>query len=1736
VKIISKPHIYASLFLLLISLAGGSHAQIPQPERDALIALYNSTGGADWSNSTGWMGAAGTECDWYGITCSNGSVTELRLSGNSLSGSIPSELGRLTNLTTLDLAFNSLSGSIPSELGNLTNLTDLFLDINSLSGNIPSELGNLTNLAYLYLNNNTLTGSIPSELGNLTNLIGLPLYNNSLTGSIPPELGNLSMLSSLHLGRNSLSGSIPSELGNLTNLTNLSLDENRLSGVIPPELGNLTNLTGMYLQNNSLRGSIPPELGSLINLTNLYLNDNSLTGRIPSELGNLTNLIRLSLDNNSLSGSIPTSLNSFGISDNAFNAAPAVSISDGNRTIDDTDGAAGEAVSFTATATDSDGSVASSSWLIAGEVVASGTSANLTLGDGTTTVTFRATDDDGDSSSTSVTITVVAPSLERDALIALYNSTSGADWTNNAGWMGAAGTECDWYGITCSNGSVTELRLSGNSLSGSIPSELGNLTNLTGLYLNDNSLSGSIPSELGNLTNLRSLYLYNNSLSGNIPPELGNLSMLVRLPLGRNSLSGDIPSELGNLTNLTNLSLDENRLSGNIPPELGNLNSLTRLILPNNSLSGSIPSELGNLTNLTLLYLNGNSLSGSMPPELGGLTNLTNLYLNDNSLSGSIPSELGNLTNLAVLNLDNNSLSGSVPSSLNSFGISVSAFNAAPAVSISDGNRTIDDTDGAAGETVSFTATATDSDGSVASSSWLINGAEVASGTSANLTLGDGSTTVTFRATDDDGDSTSTSVTITVVAPVIANVAPVVAIIGGNRSIVDTDGLTGETVSLSATATDADGELASTSWLIGGAEVASGTSANLTLGDGSTTVTFRATDDDGDSTSTSVTITVVAPVIPNVAPVVAIIGGNRSIVDTDGLTGETVFVSATATDADGELASTSWLIGGAEVASGTSASLSLADGSTTVTFRATDDDGDSTSTSVTITVVAPVIANVAPVVAIIGGNRSIVDTDGQFDESVSLSATATDADGELTSTSWLIGGAEVASGTSADLTLGDGSTTVTFRATDDDGDSTSTSVTITVGGPFEREALMAFYFDAGGEWWANNTGWMGAGTECDWYGITCSNGIVTELRLGGNSLSGSGLIISGLRYLTNLEYLDLGGNSLSGSIPPEQLRYLTNLEYLDLGGNSLSGSIPSELGNLTNLNRLYLERNSLSGNIPSELGNLTNLTILDLSDNSLTGRIPSELGNLTNLIRLYLDNNSLSGSIPPELGSLINLTNLYLNDNSLTGRIPSELGNLTNLKDWSLRSNRLSGSIPPEVGILTNDHFRTFSYNPLERYALFALVWATGGDIAWDGAGGWGSEDYTADPPGTECDWYGITCSNGSVTELRVSGFEGDLYGELELEGRLPYELSWLTNLTILDLSGHSIGGDLYLSPESPDQIRNEGFGELVNLTKLNLGGNRFTGSIPAELGNLTNLTELNLASNRLTGSIPSELGNLTNLTSLNLDYNSLSGSIPTSLNSFGISDNAFNAAPAVSISGGIRTIDDTDGVAGEVVSVTATATDSDGELASTSWLIGDEVVASGTSARLPLSDGSTTVTFRATDDDGESTSTSVTITVEAPAETKEEFVTLYNGITAPSFLNEEKKINTVSVFDMNKLKLRSCIRLTLGGEPYSLNGYEQYDMNFNLLSLGDLTFGLVDFRPFNLNGSSNQFGETPDCSGQFELSSNVYKDIIAVPGTTEAGNLKYDYYDLVIDLIDMDSLLFKLRDISIITGSSSVR
>ena len=98
-----------------------------------------------------------------------------------------------------------------------------------------------------------------------------------------------------------------------------------------------------------------------------------------------------------------------------------------------------------------------------------------------------------------MTITVTA---DRAALVALYNATGGADWTNNTNWLSNEALS-EWHRVeTDEDGRVTALRLVANELSGKIPAELGNLTNLEDLFLNRNELSGPLPLTLSALSQL----------------------------------------------------------------------------------------------------------------------------------------------------------------------------------------------------------------------------------------------------------------------------------------------------------------------------------------------------------------------------------------------------------------------------------------------------------------------------------------------------------------------------------------------------------------------------------------------------------------------------------------------------------------------------------------------------------------------------------------------------------------------------------------------------------------------------------------------------------------------------------------------------------------------------------------------------------------------------------------------------------------------------------------------------------------------------------------------------------------------------------------------------------------------------------------------------------------------------------------------------------------------------------
>ncbi len=188
---------------------------------------------------------------------------------------------------------------------------------------------------------------------------------------------------------------------------------------------------------------------------------------------------------------------------------------------------------------------------------------------------------------------VSTPASDREVLIRLYHATNGPNWRSNANWLSDAPLD-EWSGVaTDDDGRVTLLALNANRLTGVLPPELGQLSNLKVLIAPINNLSGTVPPELGQLANLELLDFSINDLAGTIPPALGDLANLKWLGLAGNQITGPIPPELGRLSNLLVLSLGANRLTGAIPPELAQLSSLDRLQLAGgNQFAGCIPDRL----------------------------------------------------------------------------------------------------------------------------------------------------------------------------------------------------------------------------------------------------------------------------------------------------------------------------------------------------------------------------------------------------------------------------------------------------------------------------------------------------------------------------------------------------------------------------------------------------------------------------------------------------------------------------------------------------------------------------------------------------------------------------------------------------------------------------------------------------------------------------------------------------------------------------------------------------------------------------------------------------------------------------------------------------------------------------------------------------------------------------------------------------------------------------------------
>ncbi|XVF83424.1 hypothetical protein PTKIN_Ptkin16aG0485100 [Pterospermum kingtungense] len=186
---------------------------------------------------------------------------------------------------------------------------------------------------------------------------------------------------------------------------------------------------------------------------------------------------------------------------------------------------------------------------------------------------------------------------------------------------------------------VAIFSVSDNSLSGAIPTSLGNLTKLIKLYLNDNNFQGESPPSLGKCENLNELSLCNNNLSGSIPTQLGGLSSLsICLYLSSNHLTGVLPFEVKKLIILGMLDVSQNMLYGVIPNDLGNCIRLEVLLMRGNFFQlGSIPSSLSSLRGHTDLDLSKNNLTDPIP--VGGVFKNANATFleGNNKLCRGIP-------------------------------------------------------------------------------------------------------------------------------------------------------------------------------------------------------------------------------------------------------------------------------------------------------------------------------------------------------------------------------------------------------------------------------------------------------------------------------------------------------------------------------------------------------------------------------------------------------------------------------------------------------------------------------------------------------------------------------------------------------------------------------------------------------------------------------------------------------------------------------------------------------------------------------------------------------------------------------------------------------------------------------------------------------------------------------------------------------------------------------------------
>ena len=598
-----------------------------ESDREAILLAIKSQINHDLLGVTSSWNNSVVLCQWQGITCGrrHQRITQLDLSHQQFGGTLSPHIGNLSFLRFINLKNNSFYGVILPEIGRLLRLESLILNNNSFGGTIPANLSHCSNLIQFIASRNNLVGNIPTELGNLLKLEKLYIAHNNLTGQLPTFLGNISTLQEIFSGDNNLHGRLLDTLGLLKRLVNLGLSINNFSGLIPPSLYNISSLERLSIAVNQLSGSLPVTLGSTLpNLQLFTVAINNLSGTLPESLSNVSKLERFEVSMNHFSGKV------------SIDFQNAKNLSWLNMEMNNLgSGGAGD-LDFITTLTNcsrlqrlaiDDNQIGG---LLPNSITnLSTTLALLYLGRNQITGTIP--------SGITNLVNLIGIGFEYNQLTGTIPDSLGK--LKNLQSVTLGGNALTGR-IPTSVGNLSRLNLIGlelNLLEGRVPAEFRKCQNLMAMYLNSNRLTGPVPKEIFSIVTLSvSLDLSDNLLTGSFPSEVGNLKTLVELNISGNKFSGQIPTALSSCSSLETLSLAKNHFYGSIPTSLSSLRSIAKLDLSNNNLSGQIPVHLEKLSFLKYLNLSYNHFEGQVPTE-GVFSNATTVVLTGNDrLCGGI--------------------------------------------------------------------------------------------------------------------------------------------------------------------------------------------------------------------------------------------------------------------------------------------------------------------------------------------------------------------------------------------------------------------------------------------------------------------------------------------------------------------------------------------------------------------------------------------------------------------------------------------------------------------------------------------------------------------------------------------------------------------------------------------------------------------------------------------------------------------------------------------------------------------------------------------------------------------------------------------------------------------------------------------------------------------------------------------------------------------------------------------